>query len=104
MEVEKVSDFNFLGVILDECLTRKPHIDKLSSELSRNAGILNKLKISDAPRVNALKFIININTGNCRIILTTLISRHRARTILVTLVLVSKLGPTGPKQDSLKIE
>ena len=44
MEIEKVSDFNFLGVILDECLTWKPHIDKLASKLSRNSGILNKLK------------------------------------------------------------
>ena len=38
MEIEKVSDFNFLGVILDECLTWKPHIDKLTSKLSLNGG------------------------------------------------------------------
>ena len=31
-------------MILDECLTWKPHIDKLAIKLSRNAGILNKLK------------------------------------------------------------
>ena len=43
MEIEKVYDFNFLGVILDECLTWKPYIDKLASKLSQNAGILNKL-------------------------------------------------------------
>ena len=44
MDIDKVSDFNFLGVILDECLTWKPHIDKLVSNLSRNAIISNKLK------------------------------------------------------------
>ena len=44
METEKLPDFNFLGVILDEFLTWKPHIDKLASKLSWNAGILNKLK------------------------------------------------------------
>ena len=44
MEIEKVSNFNFLGVILDECLTWKPHIDKLAIKLSTNAGILNKRK------------------------------------------------------------
>ena len=31
-------------MIFDECLTWKPHIDKLVIKLSRNAGILNKLK------------------------------------------------------------
>ena len=44
MEIEKVSNFNFLGVILDECFTWRPHIDKLAIKLSTNAGILNKLK------------------------------------------------------------
>ena len=44
MEIEKVSNFNCLGVILDEYLTWKPHMDKLAIKLSRNAGILNKLK------------------------------------------------------------
>ena len=40
----EVSDFYFLGIILHGCATWKPHIDKLASKLSRNAGILNKLK------------------------------------------------------------
>ena len=44
MKIEKLSNFNFLGVILDECLTWKPQINKLTIKLSRNAGILNKLK------------------------------------------------------------
>ena len=46
MEIERVPTFNVLGVILDECLTWKPHIDKLAIKLhvSRNAGILNELK------------------------------------------------------------
>ena len=48
-------------------------------------------------------FIININTGSCPIIFTTLISQHRARTILMTLALVSKLGPTGPERNSVTI-
>ena len=44
IEIEKVSNFNFLGGTLDESLTWKPHIDKLAIKLSRNVGILNKLK------------------------------------------------------------
>ena len=39
MEIEKVSDLNLLGIIMDDRLTRKFHIDKLASKLSRNAGI-----------------------------------------------------------------
>ncbi len=42
--IEKVSEFNFLGVTINENLNWKCHIDKISNKISRNIGILNKLK------------------------------------------------------------
>ena len=43
-EIERVSTFNFLGVIIDEHLNWKSHIDSICSTLSRTIGILCKLK------------------------------------------------------------
>ena len=43
-EIERVSTFNFLGVIIDEHLNWKFHIDSICSKLSRTIGILCKLK------------------------------------------------------------
>ena len=34
----------FLGVLIDECLTWKNHIDCISKTISRNIGVMNKLK------------------------------------------------------------
>ena len=43
--IERVSNFNFLGVTLDEQLNWKKHIDKMSIKCSKTVGILNKLKL-----------------------------------------------------------
>ena len=43
-EVERVSEFNFLGLTIDEHLSWRPHQDKISSKLSRTIGVLNRLK------------------------------------------------------------
>ena len=43
-KIERVKTFTFLGLIMDEHLTWKPHIDKIASKLSRASGIINKLK------------------------------------------------------------
>ena len=42
--IEKVSSFNYLGVMLNENLTWNTHIDKISSKVSKYNGLLNKLK------------------------------------------------------------
>ena len=42
--IEKVSDFNFLGLIIDENLSWDAHIQKTSNEISRSIGIMCRLK------------------------------------------------------------
>ena len=42
--VEKAQEFNFLGLTLNEHMNWKSHINNLSNKISRNIGILNKLK------------------------------------------------------------
>ena len=44
-EIERVTNFIFLGVTINEHLSRKPHIDKICSKISKYIGILNKLNI-----------------------------------------------------------
>ncbi len=43
-EIEQVSQFDFLGLTLNENLNWKSHIDKISNKISRSIGILNKQK------------------------------------------------------------
>ena len=42
--IDKVLDFNFLGIHFNEQLNWKSHIDKLSVKCCRILGILNRLK------------------------------------------------------------
>ena len=42
--LDKVSSTKFLGVIIDENLTWKNHINCISKTISRNIGVINKLK------------------------------------------------------------
>jgi len=42
--LERVQHTKFLGVIIDECLTWKNHIDCVAKTIARNIGIMNKLK------------------------------------------------------------
>ena len=42
--IEHVSSFNFLGLTIDQHLTWKPHLDKITAKITRATGILNKLK------------------------------------------------------------
>ncbi len=52
-EIERVQNFNFLGVILNEKLSWKPHTDKVANCISKTVGILNALKhfIPESPKV-----------------------------------------------------
>ena len=43
-DIEKVSQFDFLGLTLNENLNWKSHIDKIANKISRSIGILNKHK------------------------------------------------------------
>ena len=49
--LEKVKFTKFLGVIIDECLTWKTHIDCVSKTVSRSIGVMNKLKYLVPKRV-----------------------------------------------------
>ena len=42
--LEKVSNIKFLGVIIDDKLSWKFHLDKICRIISRNIGVINKLK------------------------------------------------------------
>lgn len=43
-QIEYVSEFNFLGITLDEHLSWKPHVQRVANKTSRNIGILRRLK------------------------------------------------------------
>ena len=43
-EIEKVKNFNFLGIIINENLNWKPHCDYIGNKLSKVNGIMNRLK------------------------------------------------------------
>ncbi len=56
--IEQVSDFNLLGLTINQHLNWKSHIDKISNKISRNIGILNKFK-----HILPLNTGINLKTG-----------------------------------------
>ena len=43
-QIDRVTDFNFLGITLDENLSWNKHTQKISNKISRNIGCLNRLK------------------------------------------------------------
>ena len=43
-KIEQVNEFNFLGLLLDECLTWNSHIQKIASKISVVNGTLSRLK------------------------------------------------------------
>ncbi len=44
VEIEQVKEFNFLGIVINEQLNWKSHIEHMSCNISRTNGILNRLK------------------------------------------------------------
>ena len=42
--IERVYEFNFLGLTINENLNWKSHVDKIANKISKSMGILNKLK------------------------------------------------------------
>ena len=49
--LERVKFTQFFGVLIDECLTWKNHIDCISKTISRNFGVMNKLKYAIPGRI-----------------------------------------------------
>ena len=43
ISIKRVYVFNFLGLIMDEHLNLKSHIEKISNKCSKTIGVLNKL-------------------------------------------------------------
>ena len=44
IKIDKVSNFNFLGLTINENLSWKPHVDVIANKLSKYVGVLNRLK------------------------------------------------------------
>ena len=55
--IELVNNFNFLGLILDKNMSWKKHSNMISNKISRNIGIINKLK--NILPFNILKLLYN---------------------------------------------
>ena len=44
INLERVKHVKFLGMLIDDCLSWKHHIDCVSKTISRNIGVMNKLQ------------------------------------------------------------
>ena len=44
INIERVTTFNFLGILFNENMLWKTHIDTIGSKLTKLSGVLNKLK------------------------------------------------------------
>ena len=49
--IERVSEFNFLGLTIDEHLSWNAHIKKISNKVAKSIGILNRLKRYMPPNI-----------------------------------------------------
>ena len=54
--IEKVEDFNFLGLTLDTHVNWKKHSEKVSNKCSRIIGILNRLKHTLPQRIKIMLY------------------------------------------------
>ena len=43
-KIEQVKEFDFLGIVIDECMTWNSHVNKIASKISRVNGVLSRLK------------------------------------------------------------
>ncbi len=59
-DIDRVKDFNFLGLVVNENLNWKSHTEKVSNSMSKTIGILNRLKYF-VPLENKNHFIKLIN-------------------------------------------
>ncbi len=61
--IERFAEFNFLGLTLDENLSWKSNINKLSNRISKSIGILNKLKHFISIKTKILIYNSYLNFG-----------------------------------------
>merc|ERR1712208_110445 len=43
-KIDQVKEFDFLGMVIDECMTWNSHINKIAGKISRVNGVLSRLK------------------------------------------------------------
>ena len=51
MQVENVIKFNYLGFMLNECLSWNAHIEMIVIKISKAIGIINHLKLIYSQRI-----------------------------------------------------
>ncbi len=44
VEIEKIKEFNFLGIVINEQLNWKSNVEYISCKIARTNGIINRLK------------------------------------------------------------
>ena len=66
IELERVQDFNFLGLTINENLSWKPHVNKIAHKISKYSGILCRLKHFLPPHILRMIYcsIIQSNLNN----------------------------------------
>ena len=56
INIEKVEEFNFLGLTMDTNLKWKKHTDKISNKCSKITGVLNRLKLLFPQEIKCLLY------------------------------------------------
>ena len=56
VNIEKVEEFNFLGLTIDTNLKWKKHTDKISNKCSKITGVLNRLKLLFPQEIKCLLY------------------------------------------------
>ncbi len=52
--IERFKEFDFLGLIVNENLNWKAHINKIANKISKSMGILNRLNTSCLYQLNSI--------------------------------------------------
>ena len=67
-DIERVSQFTFLSIVLDETLSWKNHITMITNKLSRINGVLHRLKFISPKNISLTiyksLFVPHINYGS----------------------------------------
>ena len=73
-DIESVDQFNFLGITLDKHLNWNAHTNKLFGKISRNSGMLNKIKLFLPSRIlkTIYIYIFIFNTVSAKLRYTSL--------------------------------
>ena len=47
--IKRVTEFRYLGIIFDECVTWKSHVESILSKAGKRAGMLGRIRIDLTP-------------------------------------------------------